>query len=247
MARAELLSGYLTALEEWIPVDRARFREEYRGYVLVRIMQAMGAYGYRGFFQRKTRFLQSVPYAAANLDRILEEGLPLELPELSVVFRRIADTWAHRVGDGEAADPGLTVYVGSFSYKGGYPEDVTGHGGGFVFDCRALPNPGRHIEYASLSGRDESVIAFIERSEEVAVFWENVRALVEAQVDEYVRRGFNSLIVLFGCTGGQHRSVYMAERLARRLRERGRPVHVRLTHREETAWASQAPQVQTAD
>jgi aminoglycoside/choline kinase family phosphotransferase len=233
--RDELLEHYLDALGEHLDVDRERFRQEYRGYVLVRIMQAMGAYGYRGFFERKIRFLQSVPYAANNLQTILERGQPQRQPELGRVFRRIADGWAP--GDGEAqAARGLTVYTGSFSFKRGYPQDVTGHGGGFVFDCRALPNPGRHLEYASLCGRDREVVAFIENCPEVGAFWENVRALVDTQVDEYLRRGFTSLTVLFGCTGGQHRSVYMAERLARHLRESGRPINVRVSHHEERVW-----------
>ncbi|MBI4409733.1 MAG: phosphotransferase [Gemmatimonadetes bacterium] len=233
--REELLEHYLDALEHYLPIEREQFLELYRGYVLVRIMQAMGAYGYRGFFERKPRFLQSVPYAARNIDRILARGLPVRLPELTGVFRRIVATWAHRAP--EEGPAGLTVFLGSFSYRRGHPEDVGGHGGGFVFDCRGLPNPGRHLEFATLCGRDAPVVAYLERSLEVERFWEHVSALVDAQVQEYLRRGFTSLAVWFGCTGGQHRSVYMAERLARHLRERYPQVHVRLAHREEGAWA----------
>lgn len=234
-ARERLLRRYLDALRAHAPVDEARFLEHYRGFVLIRIMQAMGAYGYRGFFERKPRFLQSVPYAARNLAGILATGLPVPLPELETVFRRIVESWAGDVG-ADAREPGLTVHVGSFSYRRGYPEDVGGHGGGFIFDCRALPNPGRHIEYAGLSGRDPEVVAYIEGRDEVHAYWGHVRALIDAQVTEYLRRGFTSLTVWFGCTGGQHRSVYMAERLRRHLNETFPQVRVRLTHREEESW-----------
>ncbi len=232
--RADLLEHYLDAVGEHITVDRASFREHYRGFVLVRIMQAMGAYGYRGFFERKSRFLQSVPYAARNLSALLEQGLAVQLRELRRVFGRIVEQWAEGdEGPGEA--PGLTVHIGSFSYRRGYPDDQGGHGGGFVFDCRALPNPGRHLEFKDRCGRDDDVARFIEETPEADVFWSSVTGLVDAQVEEYLRRGFHSLTVMFGCTGGQHRSVYFAERLARHLGERW-PVTVRLMHREKPHW-----------
>jgi hypothetical protein len=233
--RDELLEHYLGALEGYIGVDRDEFRELYRGYVLVRIMQAMGAYGYRGFFERKQRFLQSVPYAARNIDRILATGLPVRLPELESAFRHIVNQWAAGAGT-DLDNTGLTVYLGSFSYRKGYPEDVGGHGGGYIFDCRALPNPGRYVEYAGLTGRDSPVIEFVEACEEVGAYWEHVRSLIDTQVSEYLRRGFTSLSVWFGCTGGQHRSVYMAERLARHIGGHHPEVHVRLIHRERHAW-----------
>jgi RNase adaptor protein for sRNA GlmZ degradation len=128
------------------------------------------------------------------------------------------------------------VTIGSFSYKHGYPEDTSGHGGGFVFDCRALHNPGRYAEYTELCGCDDAVIEFLESTPEVEPFWANVRNLVENQVSAYQKRGFNSLSVHFGCTGGQHRSVYFAERLKRHLHEHFPGVHVRLSHREEPRW-----------
>lgn len=234
--REQILSHYLDALSEYLPIDRDLFREQYRGYVLVRIMQAMGAYGYRGFFERKPRFLQSVPPAVDNLERLLDTGfLPVELPELRAVFQRIcaSDTLRRRA---VGAAPGLTVQVGSFSYKHGYPEDQGGHGGGFVFDCRALHNPGRYAEYTELCGCDAPVIKFLEQTQEVEEFRESVWALVDNQVEVYLKRGFNSLSVNFGCTGGQHRSVFFAERLARHLRERFPEVNVRLAHREEARW-----------
>ncbi|MBI4544273.1 MAG: phosphotransferase [Gemmatimonadetes bacterium] len=235
--RELLLDEYLDLLAERLPVERDEFHEQYRGYVLVRIMQAMGAYGYRGFFERKTHFLQSVPHAVRNIERILEEQLlPVRLPEIEAVFDRITNTPSLR-GDTERLPPGLTVHIGSFSYKAGYPQDATGHGGGFVFDCRGVPNPGRNPEFAGLCGLDGVVVEFLESKPEATAFWDNVRGLIDAQIEAYTRRGFTSLSVDFGCTGGQHRSVYFADRLARHLRQRFPKVNVRVSHREEPAWA----------
>ncbi|CAN5760121.1 RNase adapter RapZ [soil metagenome] len=244
--RDELLDHYLTALARHIEFDRAEFMALYRGYVLVRIMQAMGAYGYRGFFERKPRFLQSVPYAARNIRQILDDGLPIALPELELVFQRIVDEWAHR-GEAQEAGPGLTVQVRSFSFKHGYPDDEGGHGGGFVFDCRALPNPGRHVEYRTLCGRDAGVVEYIERCSEAHEFWNSVRSLIDAQIEEYLRRGFSSLSIAFGCTGGQHRSVYFAERVAAHIRHEFPQVNVRLQHRDESLWPKDSPAAVTGN
>jgi aminoglycoside/choline kinase family phosphotransferase len=241
--RDALLEHYLDALETHLPqVDRARFRQHFRGYVLARIMQAMGAYGYRGFYERKPRFLQSVPQAIRNIERILETGfIPVELPELRAVFERICASQALRKSQPKAA-PGLTVNVGSFSFKGGYPDDSAGHGGGFVFDTRAIHNPGRYAEYAPLCGCDEPVINFLAAMPEVDEFWEHVHGLVDNSVGVYLLRGFSSLTVWFGCTGGQHRSVYFANRLADHLRRNFPSVNVVVTHREEANWpADRAP------
>ena len=234
--REQLRDHYLEALGRLIPVDRDAFLEHYRGYVLVRIMQAMGAYGYRGFYERKIRFLQSVPGAIDNIEQILgSEGLPLDLPELAGVFERICASPTLRQRSARPA-AGLTVHIGSFSYKRGYPEDTSGHGGGFVFDLRALHNPGRYAEYTELCGVDEEVVRFLESVPEVEEYWQNVMALIDNQVNTYRTRGFTSLSVFFGCTGGQHRSVYFAERLARHIRERFPEVNVDLVHHEEGNW-----------
>ncbi|HKY60089.1 MAG TPA: RNase adapter RapZ [Gemmatimonadota bacterium] len=238
--REALFEHYLDALETHVPVDPGTFRELYRGYVLVRVMQAMGAYGYRGFFERKPRFLESVPLAARNLTQIMDEGFPVRLPEIEAAFRRIVDDWAVG-GEPDDRSTGLMVVVTSFSYRHGYPHDVGGHGGGFVFDCRAIPNPGRLPEYRDSTGLDAAVAAYVEGCPELGPFWESARSLVEAQVDEYLRRGFTSLSIAFGCTGGQHRSVYLAERLARHLRERSPAVRVRVIHREEPGWPRPEP------
>jgi aminoglycoside/choline kinase family phosphotransferase len=234
--REQLLNHYLDALSRHLPVDREKFKHFYRGYVLVRVMQAMGAYGYRGFFERKIRFLQSVPPAIDNIERIMQkEGLPIELPELQAVFERICESRTLRQRAARP-QPGLTVHLGSFSYKKGYPEDTSGHGGGFVFDLRALHNPGRYAEYTELCGCDAPVIDFLEGVPEVAEYWNHVRGLIDNQVETYLARGFTSLSAYFGCTGGQHRSVYFAERLARHLRERFPDINVALHHREEGSW-----------
>lgn len=233
--RRRLLDRYLDALEERVPVDRSEFRERFRGYVLVRVMQAMGAYGYRGFFERKPRFLQSVPYAASNIRGILEEGLPVRLPEIEAAFGRIVEEWAPGRAD-DRPGAGLVVRISSFSYRRGYPEDAGGHGGGFVFDCRALPNPGREEVYKYLCGSDPAVRAFIEAEPAAEEFYAGTRRLVEAQIEAYRERGFASLAVAYGCTGGQHRSVYFAERLARELAERFPDVTIRAFHREEPFW-----------
>ncbi len=227
--RAELLEHYLDELGRFGPVDRARFREQFTSFVLVRLMQAMGAYGYRGFFERKRRFLESVPLAARNLEHLLAAGLPVALPELAQVFRRIVDRWAGEHA-GAAAPSGLEVLVRSFSFREGYPPDTEGHGGGFVFDCRALPNPHRVDALRDLTGEDEPVAEWLERSAEVQEFWAGVGGLVDAHVERYLERGFTSLTVAFGCTGGRHRSVFMAAKLAAHLRGRYPHVAVRLRH-----------------
>jgi hypothetical protein len=234
--REHLLDGYLDALSAHVPVDRERFREEYRGFVLIRILQAMGAYGYRGFYERKPHFLQSVPPAVRNVEHILRSGpLPVDVPELVAVFERICASEA--LARGAAPEPpGLTIRVGSFSYRSGPPADPTGHGGGFVFDCRALRNPGLDPRHATLTGRDPEVADSLARDADVEAFFANAWALVAAQVAAYVAKGFTSLSVHFGCTGGQHRSVYMAERLARSLETDFPGVHVRLDHAERARW-----------
>jgi aminoglycoside/choline kinase family phosphotransferase len=238
-AREQLLQRYVDTLATLVPLDRPRFLELFRGYVLIRIMQAMGAYGYRGFFERKSRFLESVPYAARNIARLLAAGLPVALPEIESVFHAIVAEWAGR--DAAAALSGLTVHISSFSYRHGLPADESGHGGGFIFDCRALPNPGRYREFMDVTGRDAPVIAFLEAAPEVEAFWRHVVPLVETHVENFRQRGFTDLAVAFGCTGGQHRSVFFAERLKRLLQARWPDLTVQLQHREQPQWPAPPP------
>ena len=234
--RESLLDHYLIALAMHLPVDRERFRAHFRGYVVIRILQAMGAYGYRGWFERKPHFLQSVPPAVANVERLLATGfVPLDLPELRTVLERICGTPAFR-SVAPAPGTGLTVRVGSFSYREGLPDDPTGNGGGFVFDCRAIPNPGLLDAYRPLTGLDPEVRRLLDRDPSVDPFFSHVLALVEAQIATYVAREWTALDVQFGCTGGQHRSVYFAERLATTLRGYRPDVRIVVTHRERPRW-----------
>lgn len=232
--REELLEHYLDALSACLPVDRAAFRAGFRGYVLVRILQAMGAYGYRGFYERKTHFLQSVPHAVRNLEALLAGGLvDVDVPELRAVLERVcARDDLRRVPDATAS--GLTVRVGSFSYRFGYPDGDPVHGGGFVFDCRALDNPGLDPTLAPLDGRHPAVIRRLESDPLVAGFVASATGLVDAQVAAYLAKGYTDLDVHFGCTGGRHRSVYCAERLAAGLRAKFPAVKVVVRHREQT-------------
>jgi RNase adaptor protein for sRNA GlmZ degradation len=191
----------------------------YNAYVYVRIMQALGAYGFRGFYERKPHFLQSVPYALKNLNWLLQNvELPIALPALMEAFRGMLQS--EKLQRPVTKDENLTVKISSFSYRRGVPEDETGHGGGFVFDARAVPNPGREELFQSLTGKDAPVIEYLSSEESARQFLAHVAALVDASVDTYQRRGFTSLTVSFGCTGGQHRSVFFAEQLAKHLRGR---------------------------
>jgi aminoglycoside/choline kinase family phosphotransferase len=211
-------------------VDRRDFLQHYPAFAYVRIMQAMGAYGLRGFYERKPHFLKSVPFAVRNIEWLLNNTeIPEHLPELMACFRRI--TMSVRLRQFGNTKLGLTVRIGSFSYKNGIPLDDHGHGGGFVFDCRALPNPGRYPQYSKKDGRDKPVIEFLDKEADVEAYLSSVYALVDASVKNYLERNFTSLMVHFGCTGGQHRSVYCAEHLAAHLKEKF-GVRIELSHRE---------------
>jgi aminoglycoside/choline kinase family phosphotransferase len=228
--RQELLDLYIDRLSGFISVDRGAFLEFYYAYVYVRILQALGAYGFRGFYERKAHFLQSVPYALKNLRWLLHNvKLPIALPTLMEAFNNML---ASEKLQGLASDAeNLTVRIMSFSFHRGMPKDESGHGGGFVFDGRSLPNPGREDRFKTLTGRDAPVIDYLNQQESVHQFLASVMSLVDASVNEYQRRGFKSLMISFGCTGGQHRSVYLAEQLAKRLRGRN-GVEVVVRHRE---------------
>ena len=214
----------------FIEVDREEFLHHYYAYVYVRILQALGAYGFRGFYERKAHFLQSVPYALKNLRWLLHNvKLPIALPTLMEAFNSMLASEKLQGLASEADN--LTVRILSFSFHRGLPKDESGHGGGFVFDGRSLPNPGREERFKALTGKDAPVIEYLNQQESVHQFLASVMSLVDASVSEYQRRGFKSLMVSFGCTGGQHRSVYLAEQLAKRLRGRN-GVEVVVRHRE---------------
>lgn len=222
--RRELIDSYLKALQEFREVDEKAFRERLRLFVLFRTLQVLGAYGFRGYFEKKPHFLSSIPYAMENLRSLLQTPFA-DFPYLSDVLLRVLALPQFRSGEA------LTVRVFSFSYKKGIPPDPSGNGGGYVFDCRSIHNPGRYERYRRLDGTDAEVIRFLEDDGEVQVFLDSVYRLVDAHAERFMERGFSHLQVSFGCTGGQHRSVYCAERLARHLARKYK-VKVWLTHRE---------------
>ena len=227
--RDQLYGHYLEVLSKYHKFDRRTFTKYYHAYVLVRIMQAMGAYGFRGFYEKKQHFLKSVPYAVENIRHLLETGaVPENTPALNAVLEKIsAEKKLMQYGRSESDK--LTLEINSFSYKKGIPDDTSGHGGGFVFDCRGILNPGRYAEYRQLNGKDKAVQIFLREKTDIDSFIEHAVAMVEPTVNNYVKRKFTHLMVSFGCTGGQHRSVYCADKMAAYFNKR-RDIIVRLQH-----------------
>lgn len=229
--REELLEFYLDELNQYKHTDRKKFKSLFGGYVLIRIMQAMGAYGFRGFYEKKEHFLKSIPFALKNLETLLAKNtIQVKLPELFKVLKAVTESAFLK--SISPADERLTVRISSFSYKKGIPADPSGNGGGFVFDCRAIHNPGKYPEYKHLTGKDLQVQQFLEEKSTMADFLAPVFSLVSHSVEVYSSRGFSHLCVSFGCTGGQHRSVYAAEKLAEYLKN-NYPVTVVLQHVEQ--------------
>lgn len=242
--RQELLDHYLDVLRGYVDVTREAFLQHYYAYVYIRIMQALGAYGFRGFYERKVHFLQSVPFALKNIRWLLHNvTLPVAVPTLLDAFHNMLRSEKLLALASEADN--LVVRIFSFSFHRGLPKDETGNGGGFIFDGRSLPNPGREERFKALTGRDAPVIEYLNQQESVHQFLAGVMSLVDASVSNYQQRGFKNLMLSFGCTGGQHRSVYLAEQVAKRLR--GRPgIEVVTTHRELERMAAESTQVQKA-
>jgi aminoglycoside/choline kinase family phosphotransferase len=215
--RQQLLDRYLDALATHLPITRDAFLEHYYAFVYVRILQALGAYGFRGFYERKPHFLLSVPYALKNLRWLAHNvTLPIALPALMDALRSMLSS--EKLLSLASSAEHLTVRVFSFSFHREPPVDDSGNGGGFVFDARALPNPGREERFKQLTGKDAPVIDYLNQQPGVHQFLLSAISLVDASVAAYQRRGFKNLMVSFGCTGGQHRSVFLAEQLARHLR-----------------------------
>lgn len=218
--RQQLLNYYIDKLSQLISIDSKQFEQEFYLFVLLRIMQAMGAYGYRGLYEGKEHFVKSIANARSNMQWILQnKTLPIVVPHLNDVWHSIVDSKLlnQKVATFEQSEM-LTVSVNSFSFKRGYPTDASGNGGGFVFDCRALPNPGRYPKYKNFTGRDSEVIDFFKDYSEMDEFLNLVYDIVSRSVKRYQERRFTNLQVNFGCTGGQHRSVYCAEKLAQYLK-----------------------------
>lgn len=226
--RQELLEIYLDEIEKYMPIDRAEFFDTLKHFVLFRTLQVLGAYGFRGYFEKKPHFLQSIPFAIENLRQLLTEGSE-DYPYLIEVLRQMTELKQFK--EVSVRKP-LVVKVYSFSYKKGIPADDSGNGGGFVFDCRAVNNPGKYERYTFFTGMDEPVIKFLEEDGEILPFLQNAYNLVDASVKRYMDRGFRNLMVSFGCTGGQHRSVYAAQKMAEHLNNKF-GVEVHLIHREQ--------------
>ena len=225
--RDELIQTYILSLQKWMPVGEAAFMEQLQLFVLFRTLQVLGAYGFRGYFEKKPHFIQSIPFALNNLRVLLKEGFE-EYPYLKEILsemtelKQFADTCKRT----------LEVRVFSFAYKKGIPNDTSGNGGGYVFDCRAINNPGKFERYNNVNGLDEPVIKFLEEDGEITAFLDNIYPLVDRHVQRYIDRGFTDLMISFGCTGGQHRSVYAAQRIAEHIAKQFK-VKVSLVHREQ--------------
>lgn len=226
--REELVEVYLEELQKYMPVDRELFYDTLKHFVLFRTMQVLGAYGFRGYFEKKPHFLQSIPFAIDNLRHLLKHASE-DYPYLIEVLQKMTEMKQFK--DVGVRKP-LVVRVMSFSYKKGIPADPSGNGGGFVFDCRAVNNPGKYERYTHFTGMDEPVITFLEEDGEILPFLEQAYQLVDFSVKRYMDRGFQNLMVSFGCTGGQHRSVYAAEKVAQHINEKF-GVEVQLIHREQ--------------
>jgi RNase adaptor protein for sRNA GlmZ degradation len=227
-------------------LDRNIFRSQYNGYVLIRLLQVLGAYGFRGLFERKSHFLTSIPQALRNLRTFIKDtSLGISVPEFKRVLEIcVEDEVIQKFTPVQADDDTpLVVKVCSFSYKKGLPEDTTGNGGGFVFDCRGIDNPGRHDQFKTIHGRDLPVMEYLERQTRMQDFLNSVFDIVDISVEEYIRRGFTNLAVNFGCTGGQHRSVYAADALARHLKNKYK-VKLEICHTVQEAknWINTLPE-----
>jgi len=230
--RELLLNYYVEQLSENHPQEAKDFKKYYDAFVFIRIMQAMGTYGFRGFYERKTHFLQSIPYALNNLRWLLGNvQLAVEIPTLWNIYHQLLDAESLKIVSNKenACNQILTISIHSFSYKDSIPKDESGNGGGFVFDCRCVPNPGRYAEFKKLTGKDPPTVDYLNDKQEVNDFFDLTKSIVESAVKNYLERKFTHLMVCYGCTGGQHRSVYFAERLQKYLKQ-NYSVHIEVIH-----------------
>lgn len=231
--REELLEHYLQALTPLIEVNQDAFKASFYGFVLLRSLQVLGAYGFKGLFQGKIHFIQSIPYALKNVQWLLDQQLvPVDIPHLTQALRGLIAQNQSTPPTPTVDKKQLTITIQSFSYRRGIPTDHSGNGGGFVFDCRFLHNPGRYQPYKHLTGRDPSVIDFLLEKSDITAFLDHAKEIVTPAVENYIEREFSHLSINFGCTGGQHRSVYSADQIAAFLEEKY-PVQVVLKHREQ--------------
>lgn len=234
--RQELVDAYVDALTRYVKVDRRHFDDKLMLFVLFRTLQVLGAYGYRGNFERKEHFLKSIPFAVANL-RTVVDHVPADCQYLAALLKDLVQLPRFSLTQPSGRHPwpcaeSLEVLVTSFSFKKGIPDDPSGNGGGYVFDCRALPNPGKIEYYRSFTGMDKEVVDFFSDKPQVPDFLSAAYRLADAHLERFLERGFTHMMISFGCTGGQHRSVYCAEKMASHLKEKY-GVKVRLLHREQ--------------
>jgi hypothetical protein len=246
------LTDYMNAFESIIgnqvgigSLDRKIFRSQYNGYVLIRLLQVLGAYGFRGLFERKAQFLTSIPLALHNLKEFFQhQSLGISVPEFKKILDLcVSDDIIQQFTPVQATtETPLVVTINSFSYKKGIPQDDSGNGGGFVFDCRGILNPGRIEKFKTKTGRDKEVKDYLEQQTKMPDMLNSIFDVVDISVADYIERGFESLVVSFGCTGGQHRSVYAADALARHLRNKFN-VKVELKHIEQESknWINKTP------
>lgn len=244
-----LLVDYMQAFEKLIdaPLDKIIFRSQYNGYVLIRLLQVLGAYGFRGLFERKAQFLTAIPLGLRNLkDFFTNQSIGISVPEFKKVLDIcVSDEVIKQFTPTQATESTpLVVKICSFSYRKGIPPDETTNGGGFVFDCRGLLNPGRIEEFKTQHGRDKAVKDYLEQQTLMLNYLNSVFDIVDMTVEEYIKRGFESLMISFGCTGGQHRSVYAADALARHLRNKFK-VKIELRHmvQDEKNWCNPLPEI----
>lgn len=222
----DLLQYYMDCVDAQFdkPLDRTIFINQYNGYVLIRLLQVLGAYGFRGLFERKAHFLTSIPLALSNLKWFLQnKKIGISFPVFEELLKLVVtdDMIKHFETTKANEQTPLTVKIQSFSYlKNGYPKDETKNGGGYVFDCRGILNPGRIDEYKTQSGQDKPVKDFLEQQTLMPKFLNSIYDIVDITVEDYIKRGFESLEINFGCTGGQHRSVYAAEAVSRHLKNK---------------------------
>lgn len=225
--RDELIQTYIRSLKKYTDVNEAVFLKRLRQFVLFRTLQVLGAYGFRGYFEKKPHFIQSIPFALDNLRELLKDGFD-EYPYLKKMLREMTEL--KQFADTRKRE--LAVRVFSFAYKKGIPGDTSGNGGGYVFDCRAINNPGKYERFNNYTGLDEQVIKFLEDDGEILAFLDNIYPLVDNHVKRYMERNFTDLMISFGCTGGQHRSVYAAQHVAEHI-SRKFGIKVSLVHREQ--------------
>ena len=231
--RDELVDYYNKVLSEFVNPETVQFDLYQPYFVYLRLLQVLGAYGFRGLIQKKAHFIESIPYALKEL-RTWNETHPLnDYPELQSIISKLSTLNYPTDSKLSTLNSKLTVTVNSFSFRKGYPNDFSGNGGGFVFDCRALPNPGREPEFKTKTGRDWEVIDYLMAKPPVHTFLDHVKGIVDQSVENYKERHFSNLMVSFGCTGGQHRSVFFAQTIYEWLKTTHPDIHLKLNHIEQ--------------